>query len=99
MSGGIAWLEDIQQFYRERSVIEREYAQKLSGLAKKYFEKKARKTSSLSVGETPTVTPGSLERYVHHSPFWLSTLLMLSLSQRVNDHMDSTTYYLGKSGR
>lgn len=61
MTNGIAWLEDIQQFYRERSAIEKEYAGKLSALAKKYFEKKAKKSSSLSVGDTPTVTPGSLE--------------------------------------
>jgi hypothetical protein len=32
-------------------------------LAKKYYEKKAKKSSSLSVGDTPTMTPGSLERY------------------------------------
>lgn len=44
-------------------MIEKEYAAKLSALAKKYYEKKARKVSSLSVGDTPTVTPGSLERY------------------------------------
>ena len=37
---GIAWLEDVQQFYRERSAIEREYSQKLSALAKKYFDRK-----------------------------------------------------------
>lgn len=61
MSGGIAWLDEIQAFYRERSAIEKEYSQKLSALAKKYFEKKSRKSSSLSVGDTPTVTPGSLE--------------------------------------
>jgi hypothetical protein len=61
VTNGIAWLDDIQQFYRERSVIEKEYAAKLSALAKKYYEKKARKSSSLSVGDTPTVTPGSLE--------------------------------------
>ncbi|KAF2278671.1 FCH-domain-containing protein [Westerdykella ornata] len=61
VGGGIAWLDDIQQFYRERSAIEKEYAQKLNALAKKYYEKKAKKTSSLSVGDTPTVTPGSLE--------------------------------------
>lgn len=57
------WLDEIQQFYRERSAVEKEYAGKLGALAKKYFEKKARKSSSLSVGDTPTVTPGSLERY------------------------------------
>ena len=61
VANGIAWLDDIQQFYRERSAIEKEYSQKLSALAKKYHEKKAKKTSSLSVGDTPTVTPGSLE--------------------------------------
>lgn len=61
VTNGIAWLEDIQQFYRERSAIEKEYSQKLNALAKKYYEKKAKKTSSLSVGDTPTVTPGSLE--------------------------------------
>ncbi|KAH7385993.1 hypothetical protein BKA66DRAFT_461286 [Pyrenochaeta sp. MPI-SDFR-AT-0127] len=61
VSGGISWLDDIQQFYRERSAIEKEYAAKLSALAKKYYEKKAKKVSSLSVGDTPTVTPGSLE--------------------------------------
>jgi hypothetical protein len=29
VSNGIKWLDDIQSFYRERSIIEREYAQKL----------------------------------------------------------------------
>ncbi|KAK3988294.1 hypothetical protein QBC44DRAFT_329494 [Cladorrhinum sp. PSN332] len=61
VANGIAWLDDIQSFYRERSVIEKEYAAKLNALAKKYFEKKAKKSTSLSVGDTPTMTPGSLE--------------------------------------
>lgn len=61
VGGGIAWLGDIEQFYRERHAIEKEYSAKLAALAKKYHEKKARKTSSLSVGDSPTVTPGSLE--------------------------------------
>lgn len=56
-------MEDIQQFYRERSAIEKEYSAKLAALAKKYYEKKAKKSSSLSVGDTPAMTPGSLERY------------------------------------
>lgn len=63
VGNGINWLEDIQQFYRERSAIEKEYSAKLATLAKKYYEKKAKKSSSLSVGDTPTMTPGSLERY------------------------------------
>jgi hypothetical protein len=61
VSNGIIWLDDIQQFYRERSVIEKEYSAKLAALAKKYYEKKAKKSSSLSVGDIPTMTPGSLE--------------------------------------
>jgi formin-binding protein 1 len=32
-----------------------------SALSKKYLEKKARKSASLSVGDTPQITPGSLE--------------------------------------
>ena len=54
-------MEDIEQFYRERATIEKEYSAKLNGLAKKYHDKKAKKSSSLSVGETPSMTPGSLE--------------------------------------
>lgn len=65
VTNGIAWLDDIQAFYRERSAIEKEYSQKLNALAKKYFEKKAKKSSSLSVGDTPTATPGSLERWAN----------------------------------
>ncbi|CAG8981075.1 hypothetical protein HYALB_00013794 [Hymenoscyphus albidus] len=61
VSNGITWLDDIQQFYRERSVIEKEYSAKLSALAKKYYERKAKKSSHLSVGDTPVMTPGSLE--------------------------------------
>lgn len=64
VAGSIEWLTDIEQFYRERSAIEKEYSAKLSALAKKYFEKRARKSSSMSVGDNPVTTPGSLERYV-----------------------------------
>lgn len=59
---GIAWLDDIQEFYRDRSAIEREYSAKLAALAKRYFDKKNKKSAQLSVGESPTMTPGSLER-------------------------------------
>ncbi|OOF92829.1 hypothetical protein ASPCADRAFT_210086 [Aspergillus carbonarius ITEM 5010] len=61
VSNGIGWLDEIQQFYRERSVIEKEYAAKLTALCKKYYDRKAKKISSLSVGDTPSMTPGSLE--------------------------------------
>ncbi|GLI74628.1 protein BZZ1 [Penicillium ochrochloron] len=61
VSNGISWLDEIQQFYRERSAIEKEYAAKLSALCKKYHDRKSKKISSLSVGDTPSLTPGSLE--------------------------------------
>ncbi|KAI1442910.1 FCH-domain-containing protein [Annulohypoxylon stygium] len=61
VANGIAWLDDIQTFYRERAVIEKEHSAKLNALAKKYFEKKNKKSTSLSVGDTPAMTPGSLE--------------------------------------
>lgn len=61
VSNGIAWLDDIQSFYRERSAIEKEYAAKLNALSRKYFDKKARKSAALTVGDTPLLTPGSLE--------------------------------------
>lgn len=33
----------------------------MTALARKYYEKKAKKSSNLSVGDTPSLTPGSLE--------------------------------------
>ncbi|KAF2397740.1 actin polymerization protein Bzz1 [Trichodelitschia bisporula] len=82
VSGGIAWLDDIQQFYRERSTIEKEYATKLNALAKRYFEKKAKKASALSVGENPVVTPGSLESASMST--W--TTQLNTLEQRAAEH-------------
>ncbi|KAF3160068.1 hypothetical protein TWF225_007925 [Orbilia oligospora] len=61
VSNGIAWIADVEEFYRERSVIEKEYSTKLGLLAKRFFEKKSKKTASLSVGDSPLMTPGSLE--------------------------------------
>ncbi|KAK9472721.1 uncharacterized protein V1510DRAFT_394269 [Dipodascopsis tothii] len=61
INNGIKWLDDIQAFYRERAALEKEYSQKLAAVTKKYFERKAKKSISLSVGDTPQMTPGSLE--------------------------------------
>ncbi|RGP75835.1 actin polymerization [Fusarium longipes] len=58
---GITWLDEIQQFYRERATIEKEYSAKLMALSKKYFDKKNKRSAQLSVGDTPAMTPGSLE--------------------------------------
>ena len=61
ISNGITWLGEIEQFYRDRSAIEKEYSEKLTALAKRYYDKKAKRSSNLSVGDTPALTPGSLE--------------------------------------
>lgn len=79
---GIQWLDDLQQFYRERSAIEKEYSAKLAGLAKKYYEKKTRKSSALSVGETPSMTPGSLES----ASLTTWTTQLSALEARAADH-------------
>jgi len=95
------WLDDIQQFYRERSVIEKEYSAKLAALAKKYYEKKAKKSSSLSVGDTPLMTPGSLERYglaMDHHAWSVGTRTWLTRWQRITYNMDNSTHYSGIPG-
>ncbi|EWG40837.1 hypothetical protein FVEG_03095 [Fusarium verticillioides 7600] len=79
---GIAWLEDIQQFYRERAAIEKEYSAKLTALAKKYFDKKNKKTAQLSVGDTPAMTPGSLES----ASLTTWTTQLTTLESRANEH-------------
>ncbi|KAI5462103.1 hypothetical protein BGZ63DRAFT_354962 [Mariannaea sp. PMI_226] len=79
---GIAWLEDIQQFYRERAAIEKEYSQKLAVLAKKYFDKKNKKSSQLSVGDTPAMTPGSLES----ASLTTWTTQLTTLESRATEH-------------
>ncbi|GME83475.1 unnamed protein product [Ambrosiozyma monospora] len=61
IKAGLNWLTDIEVFYKERASIEREYSEKLKNLCAKGFEKRAKVSTLLSVGENPTVTPGSLE--------------------------------------
>ena len=61
VGNGLKWLEDVQEYYRERVTMEKEYGQKLQQLAKKFQERRIKKTSSLSVGDNPAMTPGSLE--------------------------------------
>ncbi|TPX13271.1 uncharacterized protein E0L32_006244 [Thyridium curvatum] len=88
VANGIAWLDEIQQFYRERSAIEKEYSAKLRTLAKKYYEKKTRKQASLSVGDTPTMTPGSLERALRHSASLTTWATQLSTLEARADEVD-----------
>lgn len=61
VQNGIDWLADIDDFYKERAVIEREYSARLKELCQKHFDKKAKSSLHLSVGDEPQITPGSLE--------------------------------------
>lgn len=61
VNGGINWLGTVEEFYRERATIEKEYASKLKDLCARHFQKKAKLSTSLSVGDEPKITPGSLE--------------------------------------
>ncbi|KIX05135.1 uncharacterized protein Z518_06007 [Rhinocladiella mackenziei CBS 650.93] len=79
---GIAWLTEIQEFYQERSTIEKEYSQKLTALAKKYYDKKSKKSSNLSVGDNPALTPGSLES----ASLTTWTTQLSTLEARANEH-------------
>ncbi|KAL7810302.1 hypothetical protein V8C44DRAFT_332880 [Trichoderma aethiopicum] len=81
---GIAWLDELQQFYRDRAAIEKEYSAKLDALAKKYFEKKNKKVAQLSVGDTPTLTPGSLESASLTT--WSTQLTTLESRASEHDH-------------
>ncbi|VEU22796.1 DEKNAAC103877 [Brettanomyces naardenensis] len=61
LKGNLTWLSEIEDFYRQRATIEKEYAEKLRQLASEAFKKKSRVSSIVSVGENPLITPGSLE--------------------------------------
>lgn len=61
IANGINWLSDLEDFYKERAALEREYSTKLQDLCKRHFSKKAKLSSHLSVGDEPQITPGSLE--------------------------------------
>ncbi|SCU87889.1 LAFA_0E09450g1_1 [Lachancea sp. 'fantastica'] len=61
VQNNIKWLSELESFYRERAKLEKEYSAKLAHLTGEYFSKKSASTVSLSVGDTPTTTPGSLE--------------------------------------
>lgn len=57
----LKWLSEVENFYRERSKLEKEYSDKLKALTADYFNKKSMASVTLGVGQTPTVTPGSIE--------------------------------------
>lgn len=54
-------LQEMESFYKQRAAIEREYAEKLSKLTSESFITRSKMAPILSVGDEPTMTPGSLE--------------------------------------
>lgn len=82
VSNGITWLSEIKEFYEERAAIEKEYSTKLTALAKKYYEKKNKRSSNLSVGDNPSMTPGSLES----ASLTTWTTQLSTLEARANEH-------------
>lgn len=61
VQNNLKWLKDIEQFYRERAKLEKDYSERLSRLSAEYFSKKSSTSVPISVGDTPTTTPGSVE--------------------------------------
>ncbi len=63
-------------------MIEKEYSQKLTALAKKYYDRKSKRSSNLSVGDNPALTPGSLEA----ASLTTWTTQLSTLEARANEH-------------
>lgn len=82
VSNGITWLAEIKEFYDERAAIEKEYSTKLTALAKKYYDKKNKRSSNLTVGDNPAMTPGSLES----ASLTTWTTQLSTLEARANEH-------------
>ena len=61
ISTNLAFVQEMESFYRQRAAIEREYADKINRLTTDSFAKLSKQAPILSVGEKPTITPGSLE--------------------------------------
>lgn len=58
---GISWIDNVQDFYKDKALLEKEYSIKLKDICRKHYEKKSKMSSILSVGDKPRETPGSLE--------------------------------------
>lgn len=61
VKSNLAFVQEMESFYKQRSLIEREYAEKLTKLAQESLQKTTKLGPTLSVGDEPTITPGSLE--------------------------------------
>lgn len=52
VQNNLKWLKDIEQFYRERAKLEKEYSERLSRLSADYFNKKSSTSVPISVGDS-----------------------------------------------
>lgn len=82
VSNGISWLTELKEYYEERATIEKEYSTRMTALAKKYYDKKNKRSSNLTVGDNPTMTPGSLES----ASLTTWTTQLSTLEARANEH-------------
>lgn len=84
ITNGINWLDDLEGFYRERALLEKDYSTKLLELCKRHFDKKAKNSPGLSVGDEPQITPGSLESA--SVVLWNEVLTQTEAIARERDH-------------
>lgn len=80
-------LADVRELYRDRAVLEREYAVKLKQLAKKATEKKNKNGLLLVVGDTPTkACPESMnnQNTLNHA----YSEILSSMSAAAQDHIN-----------
>lgn len=80
-------LADVRELYRDRAVLEREYAVKLKQLAKKASEKKNKSGLSLVVGDNPTkacTESMNQQNTLNHA----YSEILLSMSNSAQDHIN-----------
>ncbi|KAH7106916.1 hypothetical protein BKA62DRAFT_611651, partial [Auriculariales sp. MPI-PUGE-AT-0066] len=77
----------LKEIYKERAVLERDYALKLQALARRGHEKQAKLTVALSFGETPTKSwgDGAAKKSTFDRAY---DQLLTSFEQQAMDHLD-----------
>lgn len=61
VDANLVFLTDVEGFYKEKAIIEKEYAERLSRLAGDHLARTAKQAPTLAVGPNPAITPGSLD--------------------------------------
>ncbi|KAJ8593663.1 hypothetical protein M405DRAFT_579416 [Rhizopogon salebrosus TDB-379] len=79
-------LADVRELYRDRAVVEREYAAKLQQLAKKASEKKNKHAPLLAVGDNPT--KNFKESVEKNTLIHAYSEILSSMSNSAQDHIN-----------